>query len=176
VWKAFYENSCDTDKNVLRNSSSELLFPLPVAMTRTLTQRVKWTWYQSTVRDCKALWEMTSVLWRKARWLGSCRELCMSQCALFNLLFFFFFEYPPHRSNFSSTKQTTKESKFCGLSSRTNYTDQEAAACRRSQCQLSPIEGVAWPAQHVSAWARGSELVPGSRGSCVSCSLLSLTD
>jgi hypothetical protein len=33
------------------------------------------------------------------------------------------------------------------FSPQANYTDRATAACRRSQCQLLRIEGVAWSAQ-----------------------------
>jgi hypothetical protein len=36
--------------------------------------------------------------------------------------------------------------KLHGLSPRVNYTDQETAACRRSDCQLLRIEGATWSA------------------------------
>jgi hypothetical protein len=39
------------------------------------------------------------------------------------------------------------KTKLHGLSSRANYTDRAAAACRRSDCQLLRIEGATW-----SAW------------------------
>jgi hypothetical protein len=34
--------------------------------------------------------------------------------------------------------------KLHGLSPRANYTDRATASCRRSDCQLLRIEGVAW--------------------------------
>jgi hypothetical protein len=36
-----------------------------------------------------------------------------------------------------------------GLSPRANYTDRATAACRRSYCQLLPIEGVVWSARRI---------------------------
>jgi hypothetical protein len=38
---------------------------------------------------------------------------------------------------------------FCGFSPQANYTDRAAAACRRTQCQLMRIEGVAWSAHRI---------------------------
>jgi hypothetical protein len=38
------------------------------------------------------------------------------------------------------------EFKLHGLSPRANYTDRATAACRRSDCQLSRIEGATWSA------------------------------
>jgi hypothetical protein len=35
------------------------------------------------------------------------------------------------------------------FSLQANYTDRATAACRRSQCQLLRIEGVAWSAQRI---------------------------
>jgi hypothetical protein len=32
---------------------------------------------------------------------------------------------------------------------QTNYTDRATATCRRSQCELLRIEGVAWSAQRI---------------------------
>jgi hypothetical protein len=39
--------------------------------------------------------------------------------------------------------------KSCGLSTRANYTNQAAVACRRSPCQLLRIVGVAWSARRI---------------------------
>jgi hypothetical protein len=41
------------------------------------------------------------------------------------------------------------EKKLHGLSPRANYTDQEIAACRRSDCQLLRIEDATWPARRI---------------------------
>jgi hypothetical protein len=39
-----------------------------------------------------------------------------------------------------------EKKKLHGLSPRANYTDRATAACRRSDCQLLPIEGATWSA------------------------------
>jgi hypothetical protein len=39
--------------------------------------------------------------------------------------------------------------KLRGRSPQANYTDRATAACRRSQCQLLRVEGVAWSAQRI---------------------------
>jgi hypothetical protein len=45
----------------------------------------------------------------------------------------------------------TKKLNSVAFSPQANYTDRATAACRRSQCQLLLIEGVAWSAQRIPA-------------------------
>jgi hypothetical protein len=49
------------------------------------------------------------------------------------------------RTTFVESPKKTKK-KLHGLSPRANYTDRVAAACRRSGCQRSRIEGATWSA------------------------------
>jgi hypothetical protein len=44
---------------------------------------------------------------------------------------------------------TKNKTKLRGFSPQANYTDRAIAACRRSQCQLLRIDGVAWSAQWI---------------------------
>jgi hypothetical protein len=51
-----------------------------------------------------------------------------------------------HRDKLFETYSNTKLGVF---SPQANYIDRTTTACRRSQCQLLLIEGVAWSAQRI---------------------------
>jgi hypothetical protein len=53
---------------------------------------------------------------------------------------------PPPQLLLMAFLPPTLKIKLRGLSPRTNYTDRETAACRRSYCQSLRIEGATWSA------------------------------
>jgi hypothetical protein len=74
--------------------------------------------------------------------------------------------HTPHKTS----KQIKTELR--GPSPRANYTDRATTACRRSDCQLLRIEGVAWSAQRIppavfSVFYTGAASFPSSSSSVV---------
>jgi hypothetical protein len=51
-------------------------------------------------------------------------------------------------SDYTAPHPPPQKKKLHGLSPLANYTDRATAACRRSGCQLSLIEGATWSAWH----------------------------
>jgi hypothetical protein len=59
-----------------------------------------------------------------------------------------------------------KQTNSVAFSPQANYTYRMAAACRRSQCQLLRVEGVAWSVQRITVAVNLRSLDQSGAGHC----------